>query len=99
MPFSGKRPWRSAQLAVHGKASSEYDPVELKAYLVELTSVLGGAVGVLVGVKGLLFWQVHPCPPPPRPPYWLVGPCTPSPAPIVAGRRLPAASPLSLQAD
>ena len=31
---------------VHGKASREYDPTELKAYLVELTSVLGGTLAL-----------------------------------------------------
>ena len=42
---------------VHGKASKEYDPAELKAYLVELTSVLGGPLDVLGGLRRLLFWQ------------------------------------------
>lgn len=57
VPFTDKAPWRSAGFAVHGKASREYDPSELKAYLVELTEVLGGPLDVLVGLKHLLFWQ------------------------------------------
>ena len=73
---------------MHGKASREYDPTELKVYLadispisplylpcispisrlylayisqvylVELTSVLGGPLDVLRGLRRLLFWQV-----------------------------------------
>ena len=44
---------------MHGKASREYDPTELKVYLVELTSVLGGPLDVLRGLRRLLFWQVR----------------------------------------
>ena len=101
MPFKSKGPWRSALNAVHGKASREYDPTELKVYLadispisplylpcispisplylpcispisrlylpyisqvylVEFTSVLGGPLDVLRGLRRLLFWQASP---------------------------------------
>jgi len=58
VPFSAKAPWKNAQLAVHGKEPTGYDADELKAYLVEITRVLGGALTGLLGVKRLLFWQI-----------------------------------------
>ena len=37
VPFKSKGPWRSALNAVHGKASREYDPTELKVYLADIS--------------------------------------------------------------
>ena len=37
VPFQSKGPWRSALNAVHGKASREYDPTELKVYLADIS--------------------------------------------------------------
>ena len=39
VPFQSKGPWRSALNAVHGKASREYDPTELKVYLADISPI------------------------------------------------------------